>query len=80
MTTIVPSPRERAGLPPPARYGRRVGDWIAFQLGDLVVDVADERHVGEVLAIKSSVHVTVRWRDSGWRSVINAKQLRKSVP
>lgn len=77
MNTIKPSPRELAGLPSPFRRGKRNSDSMPFHCGDLVYDIADERHVGEVRAISSSVYITVRWLDTGWRSVVHADKLRK---
>jgi hypothetical protein len=49
----------------------------SFRIGDLVCDAADERHVGEVRAIVSRIHIVVRWQETGWRSVINANRLRR---
>ena len=80
MSTLKPSPRASAGLPAPPSRGKRTGDWIAFSVGDLVYDIADERHVGEVRMVASSVHVTVRWIETGWRSVIRANRLRRAQP
>jgi hypothetical protein len=52
-----PNRGELAGLPKPeARRGRRVGDWIAFASMMWSSNI-DERHVGEVRAIASDVHV-----------------------
>jgi hypothetical protein len=78
MDTIKLSPRQLAGLPEPFRRGLRVGDGVPFGCGDLVVDEADERHVGEIRAIQSSAYATILWLESGWRSYhVPLRRLRK---
>jgi hypothetical protein len=54
--------------PPGASSWVRLGDQSIARLGLLVYDVADPRHVGELIAIEHSVFGTVRWQDTGWKS------------
>ena len=85
MNTIVKSPRrileEELGITCESSRGLRNGDchgdWTPLSCGDHIVDTRDERHVGEVRAISSSVWVIVRWLDTGWRSTLHIKRLRR---
>ncbi|MGE5166861.1 MAG: hypothetical protein ACM3IH_22920 [Sphingobacteriales bacterium] len=62
------------------RFGRQVGDWIKLRCGDLVADIADERHIGRVEAIRQGVFVTVRWLDTGWTSEVPIERLALATP
>jgi hypothetical protein len=46
----------------------RLGDQSVARLGLLVFDVADPRHVGELIAIENSARGVIRWQETGWKS------------
>jgi hypothetical protein len=46
----------------------RLGDGSIARLGLDVYDVADPRHVGELVAIVWSCRGVVRWHGTGWKS------------
>jgi hypothetical protein len=54
----------------------RTGDWSEFHVGDRVYDIADERHVGEIIAISNSAFATIVWDETGWKSVNALRDLR----
>ena len=39
-----------------------------LHLGEYVFDIADPRHVGEVIKIDNNVRIDVRWIETGWIS------------
>jgi hypothetical protein len=48
-----------------------------FSLGDLVYDVKDARHIGEVVELDSGIFATVRWRKN-LESTLPVSTLRKT--
>jgi hypothetical protein len=51
--------------------------WLHLRIGQEVHRHDDERHTGRIIAINSSIYVTVRWDDTGWRSIEHANELRR---
>lgn len=56
--------------------GRRVGNWMKFNLGDRVYDQNDPRHEGTVEAIRWGHEAKVKW-DSGLFSDVPLHELKK---
>ena len=48
-----------------------------FSIGDLVYDVVDARHIGEVVQLDSGISATVRWRKN-LESTLLITSLRKT--
>lgn len=71
-----PARQLRAMFPLSRPRARRCGDWSEFHVGDRVYDIADERHVGEIIAISNSAFATIVWDETGWKSVNALNDLR----
>jgi hypothetical protein len=63
---------------PASSRGRR-GDWLQWRIGELVYDVADERHIGKIRSIENSAFARVVWNETKWISIVKLNELRKIV-
>ena len=53
--------------------------WIRAHIGDVVFDVADERHLGRIERIDWHKTARVRWIETGWISELPMTALRKAA-
>ena len=50
---------------------------VKLHCGDRVCRIDDPRHVGRVEAIHPTMTVTVKWQDTGWKELVDYRELSR---